>query len=1052
MTLSDDPPPAAPGRTEKALLDELERAHRRIAALERAAEKESEVRTSAILDNVADGIVTIDERGRIESFNPAAVAMFGYTAEEAIGRNVSMLMPEPYHGAHDGYLGRYLETGESEILGVGPRELTGLRKDGGQFPVELAIGKMWLDGEQRFIGTLRDITRRKKTERALGESEAIVRLIADSLPVPISSFDTEQRYRFVNQCWTRWNRQSAAEAIGKRVEDVLGARRYRAVRAQVERALAGEPQAIADRVSYPDGQTRDIEAMLVPDKGPEGRVTGVFVLIRDVSNHKRAEAALRESEERFSDFAEAASDWFWEMGPDLRFDFGSDRFFQLTGWKPEEVYGKDRAVFHQPDLEDLASEKWRDHFALMQRHEPFQNFEYTTRTKDGAPFHMSINGKPIFAADEAFGGYRGTGTNITKRKQAEEAEAALREQEITFNALMDSVTDELFVKDTDGRYQSVNAEAAALFAQPAEEIIGRTEAELFPQINTDLVNETDRRVLDFGETQTFELEMKFGEITRWIMVRKGPLRTADGRIRGLVGVGRDITDIKRAAEALRQSEERVRLIADALPVFISYFDTDNCYQFVNESYASLYERRAVELIGQRVEAIVGSARYEQIRPDMERALAGGDRSAEYKLSYPDGTTRDMEFTYIPHLGAGGGVLGVYVMGTDVTERKRAEEQLRQAQKMEAVGQLTGGIAHDFNNLLAVILGNADLAMEELREGDSLKGYLDALTRAAIRGAELTSQLLAFSRKQTLRPRSIEIDALADGMLDFLRRTLGETIEIQTKHEPGLLHVEADPGQLENVILNLAINARDAMPGGGVLAIAASNIEIGEDFAVTDPDIEAGPYVALTVRDTGEGMPEEVVEHIFEPFYTTKGVGQGSGLGLSMVYGFIRQSGGHVEVESEVGQGTTVKLYLPAVRKAKSDAKAPGREKDRPHGGETILVVEDDDEVRMLAIDVLEGLGYAAIGVADGEAALAALREYPDVALLFSDVVLPGGMNGPEVAVEARRMRPDLKVLFLSGYIEIAGIRAGQVPGDDELVRKPFRVSDVAEKVRAALDR
>jgi CheY-like chemotaxis protein len=372
--------------------------------------------------------------------------------------------------------------------------------------------------------------------------------------------------------------------------------------------------------------------------------------------------------------------------------------------------------------------------------------------------------------------------------------------------------------------------------------------------------------------------------------------------------------------------------------------------------------------------------------------------------------------------------------------------------MEAVGQLTGGIAHDFNNLLAVILGNAELAKDQLEADDSLNAYLDASTRAALRGAELTQRLLAFSRKQVLRPRALDVSALADGMMDFLRRTLGETISIETRHEPGPWMVEADPAQLENVILNLAINARDAMPDGGVLTFEAANADIGAGFAATNPDLAPGPYVMVAIRDTGTGIPDEIIERVFDPFFTTKEVGEGSGLGLSMVYGFARQSGGHVEIESAVGRGTTVRLYLPKARTGDAVAARPAGEKRQARGqGETILVVEDDAAVRELTTNIVTSLGYNVLDAADGEIGLAVLEAHAEVSLLLTDVVLPGRVGGPENAKKVRALRPDLKVLFMSGYTELAGVQAGRSIDEAELVRKPFRKSALAERIRAALD-
>jgi PAS domain S-box-containing protein len=482
-----------------------------------------------------------------------------------------------------------------------------------------------------------------------------------------------------------------------------------------------------------------------------------------------------------------------------------------------------------------------------------------------------------------------------------------------------------------------------------------------------------------GATQTIVDRVSHPDgVSRDIEAIFVPDKAPDGRVAGVFVMIQDVSDRIRAEAALRGSEARMRRVLDALPMNVSLIGPDRRYEYLNKTSLDWHGLRLEEAVGKEVADIIGRGAYEMGRSRFDAAFAGEGATFEAEVRYETVGHRNVQVSFVPDLDAERRVVGVFSMIVDLTDRKRAEELLRQAQKMEAVGQLTGGIAHDFNNLLAVILGNADLAKEELHGDDAVSGYLDALIRAAVRGADLTRHLLAFLRKQPLRPQSIEADALVDGMNDFLRRVLGERIQIVTRHEPGLWMIEVDSAQLENAILNLAINARDAMPDGGALTIKAHNVRTHDDFTLTNPDLEAGPYVKLEIGDTGVGMPEEVVEHIFEPFFTTKEVGEGSGLGLSMVSGFIRQTGGHVEIESEVGKGTMVKLYLPAVPGADDEAEAAaGKEGSGDDDTETILVVEDDDEVRALAIGVLEGLGYVALGVADGEAALATLREHPE---------------------------------------------------------------------------
>ena len=386
---------------------------------------------------------------------------------------------------------------------------------------------------------------------------------------------------------------------------------------------------------------------------------------------------------------------------------------------------------------------------------------------------------------------------------------------------------------------------------------------------------------------------------------------------------------------------------------------------------------------------------------------------------------------------------------DISDRKAIEDQLRQAQKMAAMGQLTGGIAHDFNNLLAVIMGNTELLQEEM-EAESKP--LRTIFQAADRGAELIHHLLAFSRQQLLRPQSIDLGAVVDEMGDLLRRTLGETIEVEISSETGLWHAQADSGQLESALLNLALNARDAMRQGGKVSIKSSNETLGEAYTAMHLEVSPGDYVLVSVSDSGTGMSAAVRAQALEPFFTTKAVGEGSGLGLSMVYGFAKQSGGDLVISSEERLGTTIKLYLPRADKS-GNRTEPDEATEPPRGqGETVLVIEDESDVLTLAEALLSSLGYRVLTAKDGRDGLDILKKGPKVDLLLSDVVLPGEINGPDIAEKAKHHVSDIKVLFMSGYAEGLVRHQSPLPEDADLLKKPFRRLELAQKIRAALDR
>ncbi|TPM37941.1 CHASE3 domain-containing protein [Mesorhizobium sp. B2-3-4] len=391
------------------------------------------------------------------------------------------------------------------------------------------------------------------------------------------------------------------------------------------------------------------------------------------------------------------------------------------------------------------------------------------------------------------------------------------------------------------------------------------------------------------------------------------------------------------------------------------------------------------------------------------------------------------------------------LGNEIQTREKAESQIRQMQKMEAVGQLTGGIAHDFNNMLAVILSAMNLAQRKLKRGEhDIEQFVEAATDAASRAASLTSRLLAFSRLQPLAPQVVDTNRLLTGMSDLLRRALGEGIRIETVLAGGLWKTHADPSQIENAILNLAVNARDAMDNDGKLTIETANSHLDDTYASTHAEVAPGQYVMIAVTDTGTGMSPEIITRAFEPFFTTKPVNKGTGLGLSQVFGFVKQSGGHVKIYSEPGEGTTIKIYLPRFFGPEEPAAPSGRGKGAAKVTETILVVEDDARVLASTTDLMQELGYTVVQASSGQEALQKLAETPGIALLFTDIVMPV-MNGRKLAEEAVARRPGLKVVFTTGFTRNAVVHNGVLDHDVHFLAKPFTIEQLAAKLRGVLD-
>jgi PAS domain S-box-containing protein len=520
-------------------------------------------------------------------------------------------------------------------------------------------------------------------------------------------------------------------------------------------------------------------------------------------------------------------------------------------------------------------------------------------------------------------------------------------------------------------------------------------------------------------------------------------------------VARDITESKRAEAALRESEAVARGVLDtALDAYIR-MDQDGRITEWNVMAEAVFGWPRAEAIGRSVaDTIIPPDQREAHRKGLARFLATGEapilnRRIELQALHRSGKEFPIELTIMALSTDRGRVFSAFVR--DLREKKQAEEQLRQAQKMEAVGQLTGGVAHDFNNLLTVVIGSLDLAGERTAHEPQLTALINQALSAADKGAALTHRLLAFSRQQALQPTNTDLNQVVTGMNDLLRRTLGEQVEIDVRLNQDLWTALADKSQVESALLNLAINSRDAMPDGGKLTIETANAHLDADYAARNAEVAPDDYVVLAVSDTGGGMPPEVVERAFEPFFTTKGIGKGSGLGLSMIYGFAKQSGGHLKIYSELGHGTTVRLYLPSAKALQTAVPAPAASSESHRGSETILVVEDDADVRQLAVTQLKSLGYRVLEASDGTGALALLRDDESIDLLFTDVVMPGGMTGRQLAEESRRLRPEMKVLFTSGYTQNSIVHQGKLDHGVHLLSKPYRRDGLARKIRDVLD-
>ncbi|WPO98366.1 PAS domain-containing protein [Pseudomonas sp. HR96] len=610
--------------------------------------------------------------------------------------------------------------------------------------------------------------------------------------------------------------------------------------------------------------------------------------------------------------------------------------------------------------------------------------------------------------------------------------------------------DLLGVADDQGIWLSVNPSWQRVLGWPVEQIQGRSSYWLVHPVDRDATTERLERLASGATIQGMETRMLTAQgsyrLLSWTIV------PADAR---RYCVARDITEERAREMALHDSMDFARLALSAVRgVGVWTYEVhEDCF-YCDAAIADVYGIDP----GQ---AAVGIKRLDflaNVHPDdlaaLRSTMAGGlvnsgDLELEYRIRHPDGSVRWVLSRGHTYFDADGRPVRRTGVGVDMTRQRLLEQQLRQSQKMEAVGQLTGGLAHDFNNLLAGISGSLEMLKLRVSQGrvGELERYLDAAYGAARRAAALTHRLLAFSRRQPLDPSPTEVNRLIVGMEELVRRTIGPSIDLRVEVDPQLWITQVDPNQLENALLNLCINARDAMANGGSMVIATANREL-DKAAAAALELPAGQYLVLSVTDDGMGMSADVIAHAFDPFFTTKPLGAGTGLGLSMIYGFVRQSGGQVDIQSQVGIGSTLSLYLPRHHGVGLIAAEHGEPPTlaRAQAGETVLLIDDEPTVRMLVREVLEDLGYRALEAVDGAGGLEILQSSVHIDLLITDVGLPGGINGRQVADAGRSLRPQLKILFITGYAENAVVGDGNLEPGMHLLTKPFAMDELASRI------
>jgi two-component system, cell cycle sensor histidine kinase and response regulator CckA len=839
----------------------------------------------------------------------------------------------------------------------------------------------------------------------------------------------------------------------------------------------GEPGKKGERrfgISVGEAEGRRHFDVVSSPLGSGGGV-GSLLVLRDMTERESAMEAVRSSEGRLRSIIEQLGAGFILSGETGKVQEWNAAMTRITGLEPAETLGRsswDVMEELAPPAPEGDGKFGRARAALMDALVTGESaiFGNTVRAEivrpDGQTRIVQEISFPVRAE-----GRLNVGHIIQDITEREAAEAALRESEERLRGIFEQGSIGIAVFDCDHRVVRANPAFAAMLGCDGDEVLGISMQEITAEEDLERSLGEVQSLYD-GVRPDFDIDKRYrrkdGSVF-WGHVASAVMRDVEGAPVGTMAMVQDVSERKRAEEALETSRAQLEAAMDLAHLVNWELDIRTGLFTFNDRFYALYGTTAEREGGYLVPADTYAERF--VHPDerymvareIERALQSDDpdfRSyIEHRIIRRDGEIRNLVVRYHIVKDADGRTIGTRGANEDVTEQKRteqalalAQEQLRQSQKMEAVGQLAGGIAHDFNNLLTAIMGNSDLALDTMAPDDPNRPFVEDIRGAGERAAGLTRQILAFSRRQMLKPEVIRLNDTVEMMEPLLHRTLTEQVEIQTVLAPDLSFVQVDPHQMEQVLMNLAVNGRDAMPDGGRLVIRTANVHLDRAYCSSHPELAPGEYVLLEVRDTGMGMDAETMERIFEPFFTTKEMGKGTGLGLSTVFGIVRQSGGTISVTSEMGKGSAFEVYLPACSGARTSGGGPAPDAEPGRGAETILVVEDERPVRELVVRILKRAGYTTLqaGSATEVDALLMIRG-PEVDLLLTDVVLPGGSGGREVAAAIRQRQPEVPVIFMSGYTQDAAVFDGSEGTDADFLAKPFAADALLGAVRAALD-
>ena len=907
----------------------------------------------------------------------------------------------------------------------------------------------WTDAEAALI---REVTERSwahvqrvGAEGVLQEREGRHRQILDSaVDYGIVATDMDGRI-------TLWNRGAQemlgwdeAEMLGQPLDTFFTPEDSAAGRPAAKRAEAlasGRAQDARWHVTKSGHRFWGLSEM-TPLRDEGGTPIGFVKLIRDRTAEYEAQEALRLSEDRLRRAQAAGGVGLFSLDIVRDTINATPEFCRIFGIEPVAELPADwieRLVLPE-DAE------WVSTNAARRSGDAPMDVEYRIRKQDTGEERV-IARKAEFEHDSTGAPVRMVGAvrDVTDRRRIK---AALEKSEAQFSALAQNMPNQVWTARADGTLDWFNNQTYAYTGLTRGQLDGSRWGSVVHPDDVSMARTRWANAVAGGDV--YEVEFRLRDASgryRWHLARAVPLTDRSGRISAWVGTNTEIEAQKQAEAAHAKDRERLWTISQDLMLVC---EVDGRITAINPSVKRLLGWEEEDLIGRRISEFIHPDDLANTEAELTRIGQGSTTLAfENRYLTRDGDYRLFDWTAVPDGER------IHAVGRDITTQRAIEEALRQSQKMEAVGQLTGGIAHDFNNLLQGITGSINILQRRIAQGrtEELGKWIEGARSSAERAAALTHRLLAFSRRQPLDPRPVQVNPLVLSMEDLLRRTMGERLQLKLDLAPGLWLTRCDGNQLESAILNLAINARDAMPDGGQLTIASCNVQIDASAASRRRDLAVGDYVCISVTDTGTGMSRDVAERAFEPFFTTKPIGQGTGLGLSMIYGFARQSEGGAEIVSEPGKGTTINLYLPRCKGEDEvgDDEETVTQPPEADAGEVVLVVEDEAVVRILIIDVLSELGYTAVEASDGKEALAVLQSDRRIDLVVSDIGLPGGLNGRQVVDAARVLRPDLKVLFMTGYAENATLASGFLEPGMALITKPFDMDVLANRIRDIIE-